>query len=50
MAVSHENPGVPNRLDTEGHPFGIVQWRFMLSEGAIETPVAEVVLLAQLSA
>ena len=28
---------------TEGRPFGLVFWRFMLPEGPIETPVAEVV-------
>ncbi len=43
MVLSHRDPGVPNWLDTEGRPFGIVFWRFMLAEGDIETPRAEVV-------
>jgi hypothetical protein len=41
--IAHRDPGVPNWLDTEGRPFGMVFWRFMLPEGEIETPQAEVV-------
>ena len=41
--IAHSDPGVPNWLDSEGRPFGIVYWRFMLPEGEIETPQAEVV-------
>ena len=41
--IAHSDPGVPNWLDSEGRPFGIVYWRFMLPEGDIETPQAEVV-------
>ena len=47
--IAHTDPGVPNWLDTEGRPFGIVYWRFMLPEGDIETPQAELVPLAELS-
>jgi hypothetical protein len=43
VVLAHRDPGVPNWIDTEGRPFGIVFWRFMLPEGAIETPIAEVV-------
>lgn len=43
MVIAHADPGVPNWLDSEGHPFGMVFWRFMLPEGEIETPIAEVV-------
>jgi hypothetical protein len=43
LVVAHRDPGVPNWLSTEGRPFGLVFWRFMLPEDAIETPVAEVV-------
>ena len=43
MVVSHRDPGVPNWLSTEGRPFGLVFWRFMLPEGPIATPAAEVV-------
>ena len=46
--ISHTDPGTPNWLDTEGRPFGIVYWRFMLPEGEIETPQAELVSLADL--
>ncbi len=41
--IAHRDPGVPNWIDTEGRPFGLVFWRFMLPEGPIETPRAEVV-------
>ncbi|MCY3950128.1 MAG: DUF1214 domain-containing protein [Acidimicrobiaceae bacterium] len=46
--IAHTDPGVPNWLDTEGRPFGIAFWRFMLPEGDIETPQAELVPLADL--
>ena len=46
--IAHTDPGVPNWLDTEGRPFGIAFWRFMLPEGDIETPQAELVPLAEL--
>ena len=48
--IAHTDPGVPNWLDTEGRPSGTVCWRFMLPEGAIETPQAELVPLAELPA
>lgn len=43
MVIAHRDPGVPNWLSTEGRPFGLVFWRFMLPEGPIDTPTAEVV-------
>jgi hypothetical protein len=43
VVIAHRNPGVPNWLDTEGRPAGLVFWRFMLPEGEIETPKAQVV-------
>ena len=46
--IAHSDPGVPNWLDSEGRPFGIVYWRFMLPEGEIETPQAEVVPFSEL--
>ena len=46
--ISHTDPGTPNWLDTEGRPFGIVYWRFMLPEGEIETPQAKLVPLSDL--
>ena len=49
MILAHRDPGLPNWLDTEGRPFGLVFWRYMLPEGAIETPTAEVVPFASLA-
>ncbi len=43
VVIAHKDPGVPNWLDSEGRAFGLVFWRFMLPEGEIETPQAEVV-------
>lgn len=43
LVVAHRDPGVPNWMSTEGRPFGLVFWRFMLPEGPIDTPRAEVV-------
>jgi hypothetical protein len=49
MVVAHRDPGVPNWLSTEGRPFGLVFWRFMLPEGEIGTPEAEVVPVGSLA-
>ncbi len=46
IVLAHRDPGVPNWLDTEGRPFGLVFFRYMLPEGEIETPVAEIVDLS----
>jgi hypothetical protein len=48
MIIAHEDPGLPNWLDSEGKPFGMVFWRFFLVEGEVETPTAEVVKLAEI--
>ena len=48
MILAHEDPGLPNWLDTEGNLFGLVFWRFFLVEGEVETPHAKVVKLAAL--
>lgn len=48
MVLAARDPGLPNWIDTEGRPFGLVFWRFMLPEGPIETPSARVVALAEL--
>ncbi len=45
MVLAHQDPGVPNWLDTEGRPFGLAFWRYFLPEGEIETPQAAVVKL-----
>ena len=49
MILAHQDPGLPNWLDTEGRPFGLVFWRFMLPEGEIETPQAQLLPFAELS-
>ena len=43
LYIAHQDPGHPNWLDTEGRPFGMVFWRYMLPEGSIERPEARVV-------
>ena len=48
IVLAHSDPGVDNWLDTEGRGFGMVFWRYMLPEGDIETPTAEVVPLSSL--
>jgi hypothetical protein len=50
IVIAHEDPGLPNWIDTEGRPFGMVFWRFFLPEGDVETPGAEVVKFAALPA
>lgn len=49
VVIAHRDPGVANWLSTEGRPFGLVFWRFMLPEGPVETPVAQVVSVDSLS-
>jgi hypothetical protein len=46
IVIAHRDPGVPNWIDTEGRPFGMVFWRFFLPEGDIDTPQARVVKLS----
>lgn len=48
IILAHEDPGLPNWLDTEGRAFGIIYWRFFLVEGDVDTPQAEVVKLSDL--
>lgn len=48
MILAHEDPGLPNWLDTEGNPFGLVFWRFFLVEGSVETPQAKLVKLSDI--
>jgi len=43
IAIAHEDPGVPNWLDTERRAFGLVFFRYMLPESEIETPRAKLV-------
>ncbi len=48
IVIAAQDPGVPNWIDNEGRFAGIVYWRFLLPEGDIETPQAEVVPVASL--
>jgi len=48
MILAHEDPGLPNWLDTEGNLFGLVFWRFFLVEGEVQTPTAQVVKFADI--
>jgi hypothetical protein len=48
IVLAHTDPGVPNWLDTEGRPFGMVFWRYFLPESDIPTPQAKVVKFAEL--
>ncbi len=49
MVLAHRDPGLPNWIDTEGRPFGLVFWRYILPEGPIDTPQATVVKLDELT-
>jgi hypothetical protein len=48
IVIAHEDPGVPNWLDTEGRAFGLVFFRYMLPESEIDTPRARLVPLDSL--
>ncbi len=48
IAVSHADPGIPNWLDTGGHCVGMVNQRWVESEG-FPTPSATLVKVADLS-
>lgn len=48
IVLASRDPGVPNWVDTQGRPSGLVYWRFLLPEGDIEPVEAKVVPLARL--
>jgi len=48
IVIAHEDPGVPNWIDTGGRPFGMVFWRFFMPEGEVEKPETEVVKVGDL--
>ena len=50
IVIAASDPGVPNWIDTEGRPSGLMYWRFLLPEGEVETPRVEVVSLSELRA
>ena len=48
IVLAGRDPGVPNWVDTEARPSGMVYWRFLLPEGEIVTPRTRVVQLSAL--
>jgi hypothetical protein len=48
MVVAASDPGVPNWLDTEGRPSGLIFWRFVFPEGPVQPLTAKVMPLASL--
>ena len=48
VVLAHQDPGLPNWIDTEGKLFGLVFWRFFMVEGEVETPQATVVKFSDL--
>ncbi len=49
VIVAHEDPGLPNWLDTEGRSNGIVYWRFLMPEGAMQEMTTQVVKIKDLA-
>ena len=50
MVVAASDPGVPNWLDTEGRPSGLIFWRFIFPEGPVQPLESKVVPVASLKA
>jgi hypothetical protein len=48
MIVAHEDPGLPNWLETQGRPSGLIYWRFIFPDEPIRPLVSRVVPLASL--
>ncbi len=44
IVIAARDPGVPNWLDTEGHPEGSIFWRFLLPDS--DPPKPECVVMA----
>lgn len=49
MVIAHEDPGVPNWLDTEGRQEGTVYWRYVFPSETPRKVKAKVVKLSKLS-
>lgn len=49
FVVSHQDPGIGNWIDTEGHTMGNLYWRFLLSKGDLVQPQCEVVKFSELA-
>ena len=50
VVIAHTDPGVPNWLDTAGHPIGAAFVRWLCADGLPPRPSATVVKLADLTA
>ncbi|WP_380876875.1 hypothetical protein ACFB49_10500 [Sphingomonas sp. DBB INV C78] len=50
MVLAHRDPGVPNWIDTQGRPTGMVYWRFVLPEETVAPLEARVLPFADLKA
>lgn len=48
MVVAHSDPGLPNWIDTQGRPSGLIYWRFVFPDEAIQPIASRVVPLASL--
>jgi hypothetical protein len=48
IILAHQDPGKPNWVDTEGRIMGLMFWRFLMAEEAIEPLKTEVVKFADL--
>jgi hypothetical protein len=48
IVIAHRDPGVPNWLDTQGRPTGLVYWRFIFPEEPIQPLAAKVVPVGSL--
>lgn len=49
IVIAHKDPCVPNWLDTQGKPFGLVYWRFIMPEGDVAPITTKVVMLPELA-
>lgn len=48
FVVSHQDPGVNNWLDTEGHMMGNIYFRFLMTEGELVQPECTLVKFSEL--
>ncbi len=48
FVVAHENPGINNWIDTEGHMMGNLYWRFLMSTGDLVQPECQLVKFSDL--
>lgn len=49
IVISARDPGVPNWLDTEGHPMGTIFWRFLLPDADPPKPECVVIAVADVA-